>query len=243
MNFITRRYKDENDAISLLVLVFSGFGALASFYYAAHFYNIGTYWTILPLMSFFYSLIIFYGVSSYNKPKPHIKGHYSVIDFYKLINPVRKIPFIIDYVLGLLLLIPIPLLIMSFLTYKTILDEKSQLFYAENYLFLAFYLCMIIIYALIRFNYFSALEEKVIIDHEIIEFFENFEGGDKIKKEYTDALTVLEEVNASNLDLERCRNSFQKKSVLRDVLKIAKMQKTKKELMLLKEELSRASNE
>lgn len=243
MNFITRRYKDEGDSISLLVLVFSGLGALASFYYTAHFFNIGTYWTILPLMSFFYSLIIFYGVSSYNKPKSHIKGHYTVIDFYKLINPVRKIPFIIDYVLGLLLLIPIPLLIMSFLTSKTILDEKSQLFYAENYLFLAGYLCMIIIYALIRFNYFSALEEKVIIDHEIIEFFENFEGGDKIKKEYTDALTVLEEVNVSALDLERCRNSFQKKSILRDVLKIAKMQKTKKELMPLKEELSKASNE
>lgn len=237
MDFILRRYKEENDYFSIFILMFSFLMTLIFAYNIIGIYNGNTIWTFVPVCGLINSIMIFYSVSSYRKTKNLLKGHYDINDFYRMINPIRKIPFIIEYPLGLLSIVFIPQLLMTLL----ITPEATKKFYDAYLLFFLGYIVTTIIYAVVRFKYFSYSENKVIKNHEIINFFENFHGGKEIRKSYIDKL--VESENEENRYTEKYKDDFRKLNILKEVKKIEETIKLKSDIDLLKEKLVNNKNE
>jgi len=237
MDFILRRYKEENDYISLFILAFSFLMILVFSYNIIGIYNSNAIWTFIPVCGLINSIIIFYGVSSYRKTKSLLKGHYDINDFYKMINPIRKVPFAIEYPIGLLSIVFMPQLLMTLL----ITPEATKSFYDTYLLFFVGYIVTTIIYAVIRFKYFPYSENKVIKNHEIINFFENFQGGKEIRKSYIDKLALSD--NEENRYTEKYKDDFRKSNILKEVKKIEKAINLKGDIDLLKEKLVNDKNE
>lgn len=232
MNWLMRRYNENNDYSYIIVFATCALISIILMTIGVILISEKQYlWSLLPLLGSTTGTILCYSLTSYSKPREKMKGHYNILDFYKIINPVKKINWIFEYLVAVFA----SNLMIHFFFFAYLLKNFESQIFTPLVLFI-FFLTISIFFFWVKFSFIKKINEKPIESLDSIFFFKNFFEIDYAKAVHDDYIDYLSRMSEETISNGNAKNKLSKStlmlkvSILKKELKIRERNKKSKDI-------------